>query len=499
MTFILMVGLFVLGSCDKKNDPTPNPAEDEEVSLQINSISLQDWTVGSELKFEESWSLNLQHADGSSPITFLINPNSSPIPERIEVKKGTYRYSFESASAPTFSDYLPVKLAGEFEAETPNQPVNLTGVAKSKGIVIQLDYDSSPPKLAEPQLIDFYSLNSDYYLYYNTADLLKISIPLPESQGFLTQFHLGNTAPLSTRYQVAWPENNDFYENSIKLDENKWPLTLIPTTVSHLEESQNETSGLAWIAGNLFSINDGENTNEIHQIDPFSGEVVRSIEVANATNVDWEDLAQSSTHLFIGDFGNNMGNRKDLSIYKVLISDLLNQDAVQAEKISFNYPNQTDFSPNNMNHEFDCEAMVFQNDKLHLFTKNWVSESTDHYVLPSEKGNYTAEFLENLPLTGLLTAADLDPVSGQLILMGFRRLGSNPLEQWLWFYRGLSETHVQGEVRKTKIGIIPHRGFPEGIAFWEKGNIWISSERFVLEGVYNIPPQIGIVGLEGLF
>ncbi|MFC3414108.1 hypothetical protein [Algoriphagus hitonicola] len=499
VTLTFIFGLFALLSCDKKNDPIPNPPDEGKSEIRINSIQLQDWTDGPKKVYENEWNLSIQKSGDNSPISFSFHPNNSPIQEKIELEKGSYSYSYESESTPTFSDFLPVKISGEFDAENPDQPVDLNGVAKSKRVFFQMNYESSTPKLEQPQIMDFYPQEGDFYLYYNTSDLLKIRIPFPESERFLTQFHAANSTSLSTTYRVEWPENNDFYENSIKLDENEWPVTLIPTTLNRLDESQDETSGLAWIEGRLFSINDGDNSNEIHEIDPFSGAVVRSIEVTNAANVDWEDLAQSENHLFIGDFGNNIGNRRDLVIYKVAISDLLNQAVLEAEKIEFNYPNQTDFGNNSMNHEFDCEAMVYLDGSLHLFTKNWVSESSDHYILPSDAGSYDAELLENIDLDGLVTAADIDPESGRLILMGFRRLGSNPLEQWLWFFEGIAENKVQGRFQQSKIGGIPARGFPEGLAFWEKGNIWISSERFVLEGVYDIPPLIGVVGLEGLF
>lgn len=499
LSFTIIIGIFSLLSCDKKNDPTPLPPEEGKSEIGINSIQLQDWTAGIEKLYEDEWELEIQKSGENSSITFIFNPNELPSKEKISLDRGSYTYRYESESSPDFSDFLPVKISGEFVVENPNQALDLSGVAKSQRVMIQMNYESTSPKLEEPEAMDFYAQGPDFYLYFNSPDLLKIRIPLPRSERFLTQFYQLNPNSLSKTFWVEWPTTNDFYDSSIKLDENEWPVSLIPTTLSRLNESQDETSGLAWIEDRLFSINDGDNTNEIHEIDPLSGEVVRSIAVSNATNVDWEDLAQSPSHLFIGDFGNNVGNRQDLSIYKVSISDLLNQDAIQAEKISFNYPNQVDFGNSNMNHDFDCEAMVYHDGSLHLFTKNWLSNGSDHYILPTEAGDYNAEYLETLALNGLVTAADIDPESGRLILMGFVRLGSNPLEQWLWFYEGIAENKVQGELKKTKIGIVPERGFPEGLAFWEKGNIWISSERFVLEGVYDIPPLIGVVGLEGIF
>ena len=42
------------------------------------------------------------------------------------------------------------------------------------------------------------------------------------------------------------------------------------------------------------------------------------LSVNKEENVDWEDITQDETHIYIADFGNNNGNRTDLKIYKIL-------------------------------------------------------------------------------------------------------------------------------------------------------------------------------------
>jgi hypothetical protein len=37
----------------------------------------------------------------------------------------------------------------------------------------------------------------------------------------------------------------------------------------------------------------------------------------NAKNTDWEALTNDGNNFYIGDFGNNDGSRRDLTIYKV--------------------------------------------------------------------------------------------------------------------------------------------------------------------------------------
>ena len=42
---------------------------------------------------------------------------------------------------------------------------------------------------------------------------------------------------------------------------------------------------------------------------------VRTIKIDNAKNDDWEELAEDDEFIYIGDFGNNNGKRKNLCIY----------------------------------------------------------------------------------------------------------------------------------------------------------------------------------------
>ncbi|MFN5116230.1 MAG: hypothetical protein ACK5FW_09320, partial [Acidimicrobiaceae bacterium] len=169
--------------------------------------------------------------------------------------------------------------------------------------------------------------------------------------------------------------------------------------------------------------NDGGNTAEVYELNPQTGVLVRTIMVEGASNVDWEDLAVSPTHLFIGDFGNNLGNRKDLRILKISISDLMNQTKVQPQLIEFSFSDQTQFSFPANSHNFDCEAMIFSNGKIHLFSKNWTDSKTKHYSLSSDAGKHTATFIGEMDSQGLITGADVTPDGKHLVLIGYENKG----------------------------------------------------------------------------
>lgn len=84
-----------------------------------------------------------------------------------------------------------------------------------------------------------------------------------------------------------------------------------------------ETSGLLFFNGKLITHNDSGDGPNLYEIDTLSGAISRVITITNATHIDWEDISQDDTYIYIADIGNNNGNREDLKIYKVLKSDYI--------------------------------------------------------------------------------------------------------------------------------------------------------------------------------
>lgn len=234
-----------------------------------------------------------------------------------------------------------------------------------------------------------------------------------------------------------------------------------------------ETSGLAFFDNQLWTHNDAGNEDKIYQIDTTDGTILQTTIIANSNNEDWEDLAEDDTHLYIGDFGNNDGDRMDLRIYKVPKSQL-NSGIATAQVIEFSYSDQTDFTPANNNNDYDCEAFFFHNDSLHLFSKNWVDQRTRHYVMPSEPGTYVAEVRESMDVQGLITGADISE-DGVVALIGYNLSGVNIV--WLYFdYQGTN--FFSGNKRKISLGLALNNSQTEAITFREGGYGYVSSEQF---------------------
>lgn len=276
---------------------------------------------------------------------------------------------------------------------------------------------------------------------------------------------LGCTDPQASNFDLSATIN----DGSCQYTTTNYTLT----EITILPDLILETSGLAYFDEQLWTHNDGGNEDKIYQIDTITGEVLQTIIIANSENVDWEDMAQDATHLYLGDFGNNPGNRTDLKIYKFPKSQLANGIAT-AEVIEFSYEDQTDFTLAPNNNDYDCEAFFFYNDSLHLFSKNWVDQKTRHYVIPSQSGIYTAEMREVMNTQGLVTGADISE-DGVVALIGYNPSGVNLM--WLCFdFQGTD--FFSGNKRKISLGLALNNSQTEAIVFREDGYGYISSEKF---------------------
>ena len=197
--------------------------------------------------------------------------------------------------------------------------------------------------------------------------------------------------------------------------------TLTPTVITPLATSLNETSGLLLSGGTLWTQLDSGNPHRLYQVDTITGVVLREVELANAANADWEDIDTDGDQVFVGDVGNNAGDRTDLRFYRFPLDSLLDPgvESVLADTIRFAYADQVDFTsaPNATN--FDCEAFVAVDDSLFLFTKNWIDGRTLLYALSATPGDHLAERRDTLDTQGLVTGASRDPLTGAIALVGY--------------------------------------------------------------------------------
>ncbi len=233
-----------------------------------------------------------------------------------------------------------------------------------------------------------------------------------------------------------------------------------------------ETSGLIFYNGKLVTHNDSGNTPQLFEIDTVSLEITRTVTLKNVENVDWEDIAQDDLYIYIGDFGNNLGTRQDLAIYRIAKSDYNGSDSVMAEVINFEYEDQVDFT-NVGNSDWDAEALFVLNDQLIVLTKQWQSEGTIAYSLPKTPGSYMAKRLDSYDTDGLVTGATYNPTTESLHIIGYNRF----LQPFVFRVEGVNENAIfEGTVSRSNFEI--GQAQVESIAYADSNTYFFSTEFF---------------------
>jgi hypothetical protein len=231
---------------------------------------------------------------------------------------------------------------------------------------------------------------------------------------------------------------------------------------SILPSRLNEVSGIVKQNSNAFWVhNDSGDLPVIFKIDS-SGNIIDSVFLDSVTHTDFEDITKdNSNNLYIGDFGNNNHNRTNLVIYKIPTPTNTN-DTIVPQKITFNYSDQSVFPDPDQN--TDCEAIIFKNGKLYLFTKNHGSSGfCKLYELPSTPGDYTANLIDSISFSGMITGADITS-SGKLVLLEMGRIHIFDNYAGNDFFGG---THTQWVINFSQ---------KEGVCFKTDNNLFITQE-----------------------
>jgi len=268
-------------------------------------------------------------------------------------------------------------------------------------------------------------------------------------------------------------------------------ITLTPTLKFNLNTVLNESSGLLNWKNLIWSHNDSGNGPDIYGMNSTTGAIQRTVFISNATNVDWEDIAQDNNFIYIGDFGNNAnGNRTDLKIYRIAKKDVTAKDTVAATIIHFSYSDQTDFTPKGANNtNFDCEAMIAYGDSLFLFSKDWVDNKTRLYKLPKKPGTYTATMIGELNIAGLITGAEVLSTQRVIVLSGYNTLLS-PFIYLLYDFNGNNFFAAN----KRKVPVNATFTQMEGICSKSTTNFFVSNEKYSKFGI-NVPAKVNSLNL----
>ena len=249
--------------------------------------------------------------------------------------------------------------------------------------------------------------------------------------------------------------------------------------IADLPNDLKEVSGTETIVNSdlIWMLNDSGNKPKIYGLDD-KGTIIKELKI-DAKNHDWEDLASDTKgNLYIGDFGNNLSDRKNLAILKVKASDLNNDSKVSIERISFRYPNQTKIPSKKKNRYFDCEAFFHFNDSLYLFTKSRVKGNfgkIDLYKIPATKGQHDAQFISTFKtcddLHCWITSADISSDGKKVVLLNHKSA--------LLFTNYKGDDFLNGMVTELPLD---HQSQKEGICFKNNSTLYITDEKAHGEG-----------------
>lgn len=270
----------------------------------------------------------------------------------------------------------------------------------------------------------------------------------------------------------------------------QYPVTnYSPSLQTYLPNDLAEISGMVLTDTRWWVHEDSGNDRLFYQISIQNGGILQEVKLKNANNRDWEDITTDGQNLYIGDFGNNNDDRENLGIYKVNLNDIGNGssptiDESEWQYIPFSYPDQTDFSTQPEDSTlFDCEAMIWWNNRLHLFTKKRKTYTTDHYAV--DPNTWQTTWLESFNVNGLITGAAVSPDSQVVALVGYDIRNAPVVFTWLLWGWNDPQTDLlfSGHKRRIEMGSALITGQVESIAFKDARSGYISNETTTSGGV----------------
>lgn len=195
--------------------------------------------------------------------------------------------------------------------------------------------------------------------------------------------------------------------------------------LAELPNDLKETSACEFTNGKIWTTEDHGNEAKLFALDR-SGKLLHTLQITGVKNNDWEELSSDSAgNLYIGDFGNNDNERRDLAIYRIDAAQLNQTETVISAKTTFFYPDQKAFPPKKSQRIFDCESFFVSGDYFYLISKNRSANfdgTAILYRVPNKPGHYPAQKISEFKTCGnynrcAVTGADISPDSKKVALL----------------------------------------------------------------------------------
>jgi hypothetical protein len=240
-----------------------------------------------------------------------------------------------------------------------------------------------------------------------------------------------------------------------------------------------EVSGIQYDANEdaFWMLNDSGNAPSVFLVKE-DGTIVRELRI-DAKNNDWEDITMDAEgNLYIGDFGNNANDRKNLRILKIKKKDLKSKKKIKVEKIYFSFPEQKKFPPKKK--YYDVEGFFAWKGSFYVFTKSRVKKKIGRTFLyrvpniqdykPAKKyGVFPAERISDFTTCPekycWITGADISKDGKNVVLL-------NHKSAWL-FSDFKADDFFSGNVKEYPFG---HESQKESVTFKNNLTIYVADE-----------------------
>jgi hypothetical protein len=246
-----------------------------------------------------------------------------------------------------------------------------------------------------------------------------------------------------------------------------------------LPKELKEVSGITSIGENLWAITD-KPKSRVFKLD-MEGNVLQTVNVSNVEAVDVEAVASDSNFVYLGDVGDNVGDRVERKIIKISLERIPEGSEVEvtAETIEFTFPNE-ELTNNKKQNNFDCESLLSFKDSLYVFTKDREDKETKLYVIPKAPGKYTARYISTFNSEGLITDAAINMLNNELALIGYHKGHTYPFIYLFSNFEG--NNFFSGESQKIDLADKKWDWQLEAITFNNKNMVY-----FACEGTDQVP------------
>ncbi|WP_419868779.1 hypothetical protein [Chryseobacterium sp. CT-SW4] len=247
-----------------------------------------------------------------------------------------------------------------------------------------------------------------------------------------------------------------------------------------LPKKLKEVSGIALSKDRktIWTIEDHGNKNVVYGLDR-EGKLEAEV-LVDAENTDWEDIiSDTSGNIYIGNFGNNNNDRRDLAILKLDLTSPSASTTKVVQTTTFHYEGQTEFPPKKSGWLYDCEAFVEMDGNFYLFTKNR-SKGFDGtflvFKVPNKEGDFEAKLIGKLKLDGgyndaAITSASINAKKDKIVLLTHKNIH---------ILSGFTADDFNA-ARIEKVSL-NHNSQKEGVVFLDDSTLLIADEKEKKDG-----------------